>query len=58
METSAGFEPCFNAQPGIDNHTVAHAQIIVTAGLTSYSANSAELLRMLVVICAQYGPSA
>jgi hypothetical protein len=50
MKTSAGFEPCFNAQPGVDNHTMAHAQIIVAAGLTNCGADSAELPRMLAVV--------
>jgi hypothetical protein len=50
MKTSAGFEPCFNAQTGVDNHTMAHAQIIVVAGLTNCGADGAELPRMLVVV--------
>jgi hypothetical protein len=50
MKTSTGLEPCFNAQTGVDNHSMAHAQIIVAAGLTNCGADSAELPRMLVVV--------
>jgi hypothetical protein len=50
MKTSAGFEPCFNAQTGVDNHTLAHAQIIVATELTNCGADSGELPRMLEVV--------